>query len=191
MSLNLIMGARNEASNTREENDFYATHPDATRLFFEKLQADKVDRSLYVWEPACGQGHMSEVLEDYYPFVQSSDLVDRGYGSVRDFLKDEGDFCGDIVTNPPFKNATEFCYKAISLLKDGCKAMMFVKIQFLESVKRKKLFDTFPPKYVYVYSQRQQCSQNGDFENLKAKTLCYCWVIWEKDYKGPTELRWI
>ena len=32
---------------------------------------------------------------------------------------------------------------------------------------------------------------NGDFENLKAKTQAYIWVIWEKDYKGETITRWI
>lgn len=32
---------------------------------------------------------------------------------------------------------------------------------------------------------------NGDFENLKAKTQAYIWVIWEKGYKGETITRWI
>lgn len=34
MSLNLIMGARNGAKNEREQNDFYATHPNAVKHLF-------------------------------------------------------------------------------------------------------------------------------------------------------------
>ena len=196
MSLNLIMGARNGAKNVREENDFYATNPSAITDFLIALDRDGVELNKYIWECACGKGHIAEVFKDNSYIVHATDLIDRGYGiSGVDFLTTY-DFPNgydgyDIFTNPPFKLAEKFAYRGNQILGKGCKFGLFVKIQFLESKSRKKLFEKYPPKYVYVYSERQQCSMNGDFENLKAKTQCYCWVIWEKGYKGETVLRWI
>ena len=193
MSLNLIMGARNGAKNIREENDFYATNPQAVRQFLRQLLIDKVYLSPWIWECACGEGHMAEVFREFGRTVYATDLIDRGYGIPNvDFLTTYDYPNGyDIFTNPPFKLAEKFAYRGNQILQKGCKFGLFVKIQFLESKSRKKLFEKYPPKYIYVYSERQQCSMNGDFENLKAKTQCYCWVIWEKDYTGETITRWI
>ena len=74
---------------------------------------------------------------------------------------------------------------------DGDKLGLFLKIQFLESKERRKLFDKYPPKYIYIYSNRQQCSMNGDFENLKARNQAFIWVIWEKGSTGEPITRWI
>lgn len=191
MSLNLIMGARNGAKNIREENDFYATHPQAVRLFLDKLNQDNIKLTHTILEPACGEGHMAEVFKEYGYDVVAVDLVDRGYGTTGDFLENDLPITCDTFTNPPFKLAEEFAYKGLENLENGFKLGLFLKIQFLESKSRKKLFEKYPPKYIYVYSERQQCSMNGDFENLKAKTQCYCWVIWEKGYTGETIIRWI
>jgi hypothetical protein len=37
-------------------------------------------------EPACGAGHMSKVLKEYFGEVRSSDAYKCGYGSVRNYL---------------------------------------------------------------------------------------------------------
>ena len=136
---------------------------------------------------------MADVFEDNSYIVYATDLIDRGYGiSGIDFLTTYDYPNGyDIFTNPPFKLAEEFAYRGNRILGQGCKFGLFVKIQFLESKSRKKLFEEYPPKYIYVYSERQQCSMNGDFENLKAKTQAYIWVIWEKGWTGETITRWI
>lgn len=89
----------------------------------------------------------------------------------------------------------------MEVLEDGHKACFFLKIQFLQSVERKELFEEFPPKYVIVYSQRIFCAMNGEFSKYatwsKEKgmwtggTQSYCWYIFEKGFKGNTTLRWI
>lgn len=194
MKLNLVMGARNGAKNQREQHDYYATEPNAVRIFLNKLKKDGVVLNKHIWECACGEGHMAEVFKEYGYNVISTDLIDRGYGKVQNFLESSSlkTFKTDIFTNPPFKQATDFAYKGLNILRaDGDKLGLFLKIQFLESQERRKLFDKYPPKYIYIYSDRQQCSMNGDFENLKAKTQAYIWVIWEKGYMGETITRWI
>lgn len=191
-NLNLIMGARNGAKIIREENDFYATHPQATRDFLDILKKDKVKLSPFIWECACGQGDMAKVFREYGFNVYATDLIDRGYGLTGiDFLTSDYLTDCDIFTNPPFKLAEEFAYRGNEILTNNHYFGLFVKIQFLESKSRKILFEKFKPKYIYVYSERQQCSRNGDFENFKAKTQAYIWVIWQKNYTGETVTRWI
>lgn len=70
---------------------------------------------------------MSKVLIYGGYEVVSRDLIDRGYGSVADFLsKDNTEWNGDIVTNPPYKYAQEFVEKALQIIPEGHKVAMFL-----------------------------------------------------------------
>lgn len=103
-------------------------------------------------------------------------------------------FNGNIVTNPPYKYATEFIYKALQIIPDGKKVAMFLKVQFLEGKERKKLFLNYPPKHIYVSSSRILCAKNAEFERMKqggGSAIAYAWYVWEKGYKGNTILKWI
>lgn len=186
-SAHATLGARNYAQNERETNDYYATEPKALELLLD-LETFSHD----VWEPACGEGHLSEVLVNRGYNVYSSDLIDRGYGiGGVDFLKHDKPFDGDIITNPPYKFAKEFVEKAIDVVADGHKVAMFLKLQFLEGKARRKMFENSPPKIVYVSSSRLRCAMNGDFEKYaKSNAVTYAWFIWEKGYKGETIVRW-
>lgn len=74
-SAHAILGARNYAQNEREVNDYYATEPKAVELLLEQETFGPK-----IWEPACGEGHISEVLRKHGHEVYSTDLIDRGYG---------------------------------------------------------------------------------------------------------------
>lgn len=191
--LNLIMGAQNGAKTKREENDFYATHPDTVVSFLKESSLDNVIFSNDIWECACGKGHISETLLKLGYNVYSTDLINRGYGIVQDFLMCDKPFNGDIITNPPYKYATEFVYKRLNLLQDDKYLCLFLKLQFLEGEKRKKLFKEFPPKYIYIHSKRQKIARNGDFEKYgkNSNSLAFCWIVWQKGYKGDSIIRWI
>lgn len=186
-SAHATLGARNYAQNEREINDYYATEPKALELLLD-LETFSHD----VWEAACGEGHLSEVLVNRGYNVYSSDLIDRGYGiSGIDFLEHTKSFDRDIITNPPYKFAKEFVEKALEIVTDGHKVAMFLKLQFLEGKARRKMFENSPPKIVYVSSSRLRCAMNGDFEKFaKSNAVTYAWFIWEKGYKGETIVRW-
>lgn len=140
-SAHATLGARNYALEERETNDYYATEPKALKLLL-----DEEDFSPLIWEPACGEGHLSKVLKDRGYIVQSTDLIDRGYGTGGiDFLTYTEHWNGDIITNPPYKYALEFVKHALSLIDEGNKVAMFLKIQFLEGVSRHAFFKTSPP----------------------------------------------
>lgn len=120
--------------------------------------------------------------------VKATDLIDRGCGiGGVDFLKETEVFSGDIITNPPYKFAQEFIEKALSLVNDGNKVCMFLKVQFMEGKGRRELFKKYPPRTVWVSSSRIQCGKNGVFSG---SMVAYAWYVWEKGYTGPTTLKW-
>jgi hypothetical protein len=183
------LGASNHTDKQREQNDYYATEPKALELLLELEEF-----SPYVWECACGEGHLSKVLEEYGYKVISSDIVDRGYGQGNvDFLQWEDKFDGDIITNPPYKYAKEFIEKALELIPDGHKVAMFLKVQFLEGKARRELFEKNPPKMIWISSSRLLCAKNGEFQRMRdggGSAVAYAWFIWKKGYKGRTNIGW-
>ena len=189
-SIYKTLGASNHTNKERQKHDYYATEPKAMEVL---LEVEKFNKN--VWECAVGEGHLAEVLKKHGYNVKCTDLIDRGYGiGGVDFLKETKMFDGDIITNPPYKYAQEFIEKAIELIPIGNKIAMFLKIQFLEGKKRKKLFKKYPPKVIYVSSSRLLCAKNGEFEKMRqggGSAVAYAWFIWEKGYKGDTIIKWI
>ncbi len=184
------IGASNHTDKERAEYDYYATEPKAAELLLE------VEPELsYIWECACGEGHLADVFDSHCRLEQATDIVDRGYRlqeGTLDFLKYEGTWVGDIVTNPPYKYAKEFVEKALEVIEEGNKVCMFLKIQFLEGKARKKFFNKYPPKTIYVSSSRLNCAMNGDFKTYKVNSaVAYAWYVWEKGYKGKPTIEWI
>lgn len=195
-SIYKTLGASNHTEKEREVNDYYATEPKALELLLEQESFCK-----YVWECACGEGHLSEVLKKHGYKVKSSDVIDRGYENteVIDFLsvkeKDiDNDFSRDIITNPPYKFAKEFVEHALDISMDSTKVAMFLKVQFLEGKERRKLFEKYPPKVIYVASGRLLCAKNGEFDKMRqggGSAVAYAWFVWEKGFKGDPKIKWI
>ena len=194
-SIFVCNGASNHSEEQRQKEDYYATDPKALELLLE-LESF----SSYVWECACGEGHLSEVLKTHGYKCKSSDIIDRGYPEteILDFLQvNKEDIkqepSRDIITNPPYKYAKEFVKHALDISMDSTKVAMFLKLTFLESKARKKLFEKYPPKTIYVSSSRLQCAKNGDFQKYGkgvGTAVAYAWFIWEKGYKGNTIVKW-
>lgn len=191
--LNLI-GARNNAKEEREANDFYATDPNAVKALL-----GIVDLADNIFEPGVGMGHIAINLPNKK--VTTNDIVDRGYKLdffcnyledneiIRNYIRDNN--C-DIVCNPPYSHAIEFVRQSLSYLNEGSKGCFLLRTLFLESKARKKLFDEAPPRSVNVFYGRIRCAKNGDFEKYsKSNAQSYSWFIWEKGYKGKTILNWI
>ena len=189
-SIYRILGASNHSTKDRQQHDYYATEPKAVEL----LLAEETFAPT-IWECACGEGHLSKVLEKAGYSVISTDFVYRGFGyplSV-DFLSDkaEGCFSGDIITNPPYKFALEFVEQALKVVMPHSKVAMFLKLTFLEGQRRKDFFKANPPKTIYVSSSRLICAKNGDFNKYDSSAVAYAWFVWEKGYSGDPVIKWI
>jgi hypothetical protein len=184
-SIYTTLGASNHSDHDREVNDYYATEPDTINALFN---VENFEGS--IWEPACGEGHLSKRMIELGKDVISTDLIDRGYGqSSIDFLKQTKKHGDNIITNPPYKYAQEFVEKSIELATK--KVAMFLKLTFLEGQKRRKMFNKYPPHFVYVFSQRKKCALNGKFEEMGSSAAAYAWFVWEIGYKGDTIIKWI
>ena len=186
-SIYSCLGASNHTIEDRQEEDYYATDPIAAVLLLnEEVFNNKI------WECACGEGHLSKIFIKKLYNTKSTDIIDRGFGDVYDFLSiKNNNWDGDIITNPPYKFATEFIEKALDIIPTGNKVAMFLKLTFLESKKRKKLFEKNPPKVIYVSSSRIQCAKNGDFSNIGSSAVAYGWYVWEKGFQGDPIIKWI
>ena len=187
-SVHSCIGSRNFAEEEREENDYYATNPLAINALFRYEEF-----SDNIWECACGEGALSKQMERYGKNVKSTDLIDRGFGQGGvDFLNQTKPFDGDIITNPPYKYATEFILKALELTKD--KVAMFLKLTTLEGKDRyNRVYKSTPPSDIYVFSERMGCFKNGDFDSEKEKgAICFAWFVWKKNGGGtlPT-VHWL
>lgn len=178
-------GVATDSAN-RERDDFYPTPPYATEALLKRESFDGA-----IWEPACGDGAISNVLKAAGYHVQSTDLVDRGYGTSRiDFLMEYATQAQNIITNPPYKYATEFAYKACELAPK--KVAFLCKLSWLESQERKRLFAKYPPARVLVFSERLSMQRGRQATDDDASgMIAFAWYIWDKAHNGPTELRWI
>lgn len=197
-SIYKTLGASNHTDKEREERDFYATSPVA----IDKLLMVETP-SHNVWECATGNGDLAQRLKDKGFNVLCSDIIKRDYklDFTADFLeltKEDinsrfSDF--DILTNPPYSNAKEFVLHSLDLVPDGHKVYMFLKLTFLEGKARyKELFSKYPPKKIYVFSERVMCAKNGEFEKMKeggGSAVAYGWFVWEKNWNGKPTVEWI
>lgn len=192
-SIYKTLGASNHTDKERAELDYYATDPVAIDKLLTVEQPSKS-----IWECACGEGHLAERLRDKGFIVYTSDVVKRNYWMDfrQDFLKwDELLTTVDILTNPPYKYAKEFVLHAIDLVAEGHKVYMFLKLTFLEGKARyKDLFSKYPPKVIYVFSERIMCAKNGRFQEMKeggGSAVAYAWFVWQKGWEGKTTIQWI
>jgi DUF3102 family protein len=104
-----------------DSRDFFPTPPWATRALIERvfrqLGWERRCKGQKAWEPACGHGHMAEVLREYFLEVTATDIEDYRYGDhVVDFLNADAYGVVDwVITNPPFNDSAEFVLKALRI----------------------------------------------------------------------------
>jgi hypothetical protein len=170
-------------SEGRPDDDFYPTPSYATEALLAVEKFDGV-----IWEPACGDGAICDVLVEHGYEILATDLNYRGYGQGDiDFLSLDWK-AENIITNPPYKLAEEFIKH--SLKHTTGKVAMLCKLQFLEGAKRKVMFENTPLKSVYVFSKRLTMNRNG--EKMKnSGMIAFAWFVWEHGYTGPPTIGWL
>jgi hypothetical protein len=164
--------------------DFFPTPAWATHALIdnEKFEGD-------IWESACGNGAMSEVLALTGQRVISTDLHDRGYGEGGvDFLKSNRR-AANIVTNPPYNAAEGFV--AAGLRKADHKFALLLRLAFLEGANRQRsIFTEAAPSRVWVFSERITFYPAGAVQKGTG-TTAYAWFVWDRQSPAPCELKWL
>lgn len=178
--------ARNVApSADREKDDFYPTPPEATWALLKRETFGP-----RIWEPACGDGAISDVLEAAGHDVVSTDLMDRGYGEARvDFLMEHRLLAPEIITNPPFKLAEQFARHALDL--GATKLAMLLRLAWLEGTERQRLFESTPLARVHVASRRLSMARGGtDVGKGGGSMIAFAWFVWDRSHEGSPVLSW-
>jgi hypothetical protein len=150
-------------------------------LSVEKFQGN-------ILEPCAGKGAISNILEEYGYEVVSRDLIDRGIKKIetgKSYFQSNEIF-DNVVTNPPYKFANQFCYHAIQ--HSRYKVAFLLRVNFLETVSRREwLFDNkdLPTCFerLYVFSERVPFGE--------AQMVLYCWFLWNKNFQGTPTIHWL
>lgn len=170
-----LTGGNNKG--TRRDLDFYPTPKECTVALMDFL---KLDTNIVIWEPACGDGAMTRVLESYGHKVISTDIQ---YG--QDFFMIDNTYDA-IITNPPFNLSEEFIKKSLENATIVC---MLLKSQYWHASKRYELFNNTNPEYVLPLTWRPDFLEHTRKEGDKkgSPTMEVAWTVWNKKYEGETK----
>lgn len=136
-----------------------------------------------IWEPAAGNGQIVKPLMRSGFRVVASDIAD--YGATGFDVQTGVNYLeavlpkgvGGIVTNPPYRDASEFVMKAISEVPYSA---WLLRTNFLESTRRFKFFQKNPPARVLVSSRRLPMMHRVGYDGPKSTSnTCYAWFVWD------------
>lgn len=165
-------------------NDYYSTPPLATACLFHVF-GDVIPHD--VWEPAAGRGWISKVMTEQFGrnvvstdlFPYANPLVDIETGV--DYLKTTEIRAPAVITNPPYSRdrAHRFAEQHIDSLDFMA---LYVRLNFLEGLKRYELFKKHPP-FVLILSRRMSSieSDYGDIKGQMRGLIDTAWYVWGKD----------
>ncbi len=177
MKSSVIIGGKSPKNN-RNAADFYATPRECTIALIDRFE--HLFRGGRIWEPACGDGAISKVLEERNFRVISTDLHDRGYGEGNMNFLNADCQCDGIITNPPFNLAADFIERCAE--KEVPFAML-TKATFWHAAKRQRLFRKTKPMAVMAMTWRPAMSP----ERGKSATMDFIWTVWGKRPSFVTE----
>ena len=173
--MNGLQASRIAGGNTayrRNESDFYPTPSEVTIALLDFLQIPKYQT---IWEPACGQNHMVNVMR-----ADGYNVVATDIASGTDFLS--ADMPGQVdwvITNPPFSISDLFIRRCVEHNKPFA---LLLKSQYWHARKRLQLFRDHPPAYILPLSWRPDFlfKERGSGSPL----MDVIWCVWYPGYNG-------
>jgi len=173
----------------REANDFYATPAWVTEALLGAVALRGP-----VWEPCCGTGAMSRVLEAHGQTVVSSDIADHGFGTPGvDILAcrvmPEG--CRALVTNPPYGDTglhagqsrsptamLDFVRHTLFLAESVAGQLaLLVRLQWIAGKRVAALLSSGPLDAVVALTDRIQWFHMG--ERTNAAQHHHAWIVFD------------
>ena len=197
-----LRAAVGTASATAEERgrNFYETPIEATHalLVLERFEDE-------IWEPACGKGAISRVLEAAGYDVFNSDIEDRGCANKDGELQRKLDFFQlkralahdgvpgvfqgrpDIVTNPPY-GAELNAFVAHALRKHQPRKMaLLLNLNFVcgfDDPDRNFVMDEMRPARIHVFTRRLPMMHRDGWTGPEASSrMNTAWFVWEQPHE--------
>jgi hypothetical protein len=130
--ISFCTGQSGQHAHIRRAFDFYSTPAIAVEAL---LEAEHFTPATRFWEPGAGDGAIAYVLRAHGFPVICSDIVERAFPLhfTTDFLAQSKApaGCTTIITNPLYRNATEFAERSLELVPD---VYLLLRLAFYESV---------------------------------------------------------
>lgn len=183
----------NTADETRKDNDFYPTAPIATYALCKYGNVPK-----NILEPCAGRGNISIELERNGHIVTSHDLYSYDNCHVKvtpgiDVFGEKISGIQGMVTNPPYFKGLPVKILQHSINNYDYSAIL-VRLTFLESKSRFKLFKNQKPTQLIFFSDRLRFGlfdhEPVELDDQLGGMIAYCWVIFDKTQTG-TKVDWV
>jgi hypothetical protein len=150
-----------------------------------------------IWDVCCGGGNIVSVFRDHGYVAHGSDLVDRGFGEVRDLFNINWEL-DNIVGNPPYGRKLDSLIRhCLGIARH--KVALLLPTGFWNGESRYRLLTEHPPSVWYPFATRPTIppgSMNVSRDSNGALvqppqsggTAVYGWVVWDVGYQGSTEI---
>lgn len=168
----------------------------ATKLAVKAMLQDGIiNKNDVIYEPCCGAGAITDVLEQAgFQNVMASDI------QTGEFIKGErgidvcdisDNVCDVVFTNPPYNRMTKDNMLAEFQRISRKKVILLLNIFFLSSKERKKMLENSHLQHVYIHSDRVTMYPYGEEKPKNGGTKMFAWFIWDIEYKGLPTFNWI
>ena len=179
----------------RRGHDLYATPDWVTEALLRHVEFRG-----QVWEPCCGTGAITTVLQRHGYDVTSTDIADHGFGTPRvNFLSCQSvpEGCRALVTNPPYGDSTPWHEgrqrSALAMLRFVDHALrltgsvqgqlaLLVRFQWVAGKRAATLMSAGPFSAVIVLTHRIQWFDRGEATNISQHH--HAWIVF--DHAHPT-----
>lgn len=175
----------------RDPWDYYPTEPFHTWCLIDALKL-ALKPGDTVWEPAAGNGAITDVLVEHGCTVHSSDVRPmRSDVWPIDFLAAQPKFDFDwVITNPPFKLWTEFH----QVCRDwGRPFALLMPIHYLPGLgRRDNLWLPHPPNQLVLVPRNMRVTatnEDGEVTYDKTSQFAHVWGVWSTPGVKPRSTR--
>jgi hypothetical protein len=134
-----------------------------------------------VLDPACGSGNIPKAIIAAGGAAIGSDIIDRGYGEVRDFF-DRMEPVTHVVSNPPYGVIEPFVRHALTLTTG--KVCVLARLALLEGVRRDAFFQETPLARIWVSRRRVSMPPGGLSIEARGGSVAFAWFVWEHGHIG-------
>lgn len=182
----------------REANEHYVEPEWCSRRLFEEEEFPNG----VIHDPCCGFGTIPLAARGAGMIATGNDLVNRGWDrelSPHDFLSPESFLFHrlsakpyiyqNIVCNPPFNIADKFAARALAIAEYKV-AMIFPTARLNAAHWLKGT----PLKTVWLMTPRPSMPPGHVIargEKPGGGKMDYCWLVWEANFAGTPELKWL
>ena len=174
--------ATNLSDVERRPHDFYSTPAEVTEAL---LDAEGSEIPQGVWEPAAGDGAISDVLFSRLFMVTESDIREEARGDTRSFYDYRHAPFDAIVTNPPFSECTakgrcRWLWHALRLDIQYMALLLPSGWSYAQGCR--EFIDAWPPAREWKVAWRIDWTGGG------ASPANHAWMIWDR--REPRRACW-